>query len=223
MLSRASLRALKRRKADGTYVPAKDPTNAAYRPPSDEEQRAQTLADRRAILADERTLLPSGLTTEALKSSELAPEDWALAESDLFAAKPDMKLTMLRVIFLRGLDPFHSFDMVHWQTRASLLAARIGRRESPSHQAYIDAVEESQQTPGNFAARERYVAMWHAGQASLTKWPRGVHTRLNNLKQWAYLQQIAIQTLEFMAEQEGEEIGTSGWRMCHGWMRRSRG
>ena len=201
MVSKNVKRALIRKRSQGTFdenkqTPAQSP----------QQQHAQELAAKLAILRDTNIFVPGDLTPEYMthNETELDKDDYASANQELYHAKPDMKLTMLRIIFLRNLDPYHNFNIQIWQTRASLLAARIGQHTSPSDDAYVQAVEEASNHPSTFVARERYITMWKAGQARLTHWPRSVHKRQSELGSWARLQWYAIQTLAYMDEQDAE-------------------
>ncbi|KAF1982652.1 hypothetical protein K402DRAFT_397373 [Aulographum hederae CBS 113979] len=71
---------------------------------------------------------------------------------------------LVREIFLRNLDPQHSFRKEFIQTRylfESLLDRPISHRNE-QETAYFDAVKEAHETPYMFEARETYIDLWMA-------------------------------------------------------------
>ena len=202
-------RAIAAKKARGEQILSEDEMRQAAEQ-KQAAQQAQKLQRLVGKLQDASVPVPADLTPQTLsQDTELRGEDWASAQQSMFAADPAMKRKMLRVIFLRGLDKFNSFNMQYVQTRLNLMAMRFsGSAPSAVEQAYLDAVSEGSLTPTDFHRREHYIRLWHEGQATLPKWTSPQVKRFNQtlarMREKASIIDIAQQALAMMASQEAE-------------------
>jgi len=179
MSARRAKLEIEREKASGEYNDKSTFSSQSW--DRNDQVHNQQLTSKRQLLNNESIIVPGDLTPQAISqgNNELTQKDWSTAELNVFKAQPDMKPTMLRIIFFRGLDAHNSFSVKNWQTRVALLSIRLTKpaNRTPGAQTYLNAVEEAKTTPYNFTAREAYVSLFDRSKSAQARYSNAIKKR----------------------------------------------